>query len=208
MSRRKGVAPPDQKYGRGRKRTLTEEEEALWYEVMVETQPRPGRRKAVVTREYADTSAPTPEPKRTAKPPVKYTLKPVAPLHRPAPPPLNRLDDRTAKRLVRGQLMPEARLDLHGETRHTAAKVLLRFVADGRATGKRLVLVITGKGSLGHLLHSRDFHESSESGSVLRDLLPGWLNEPQFRTHVAGFQPAHPRHGGGGAFYLWLRRHK
>jgi hypothetical protein len=35
-----------------------------------------------------------------------------------------------------------------------------------------------------------------------------WLNEPEFRTHVSGFQPAHPRHGGGGALYVRLRRPK
>ena len=35
--------------------------------------------------------------------------------------------------------------------------------------------------------------------------------EEQFRPHplralVSGFQPAHPKHGGGGAFYVLLRR--
>ena len=36
--------------------------------------------------------------------------------------------------------------------------------------------------------------------------LPEWLHEPEFRAHVSGFQPAHPKHGGGGAFYVKLRR--
>lgn len=122
------------------------------------------------------------------------------------PPPLNALDNRTAKRLVRGQLTPEARLDLHGMTRHSAEPALLRFVTDARAQGRKLVLVITGKGSQGHLLHGRDFHSDPDRRSVLREEVPRWLGEPQFRTHVAGFQPAHPKHGGGGALYLWLRR--
>ena len=175
---------------------------------MIETKPRPGRRKALM-ESGAKLPANIPsEAKPSPFLPAKQAFRPPGPVHRAGPPPLNRLDDRTAKRLVRGQLRPEARLDLHGKTRHTAPQALLRFVTDARAAGRRLVLVITGKGSAGHLLHSRDFHESSHSGSVLRDLVPGWLNEPQFRTHVAGFQPAHPRHGGGGALYLWLRRHK
>ena len=42
----------------------------------------------------------------------------------------------------------------------------------------------------------------------LRRLVLEWLNEPEFRTHVSGFQPAHPRHGGGGALYVRLRRPK
>jgi DNA-nicking Smr family endonuclease len=40
----------------------------------------------------------------------------------------------------------------------------------------------------------------------LRRELPFWLEEGAFRIHVAAYQPAHPRHGGGGAFYVWLRR--
>ena len=30
--------------------------------------------------------------------------------------------------------------------------------------------------------------------------------EQQYRALVSGFQPAHPKHGGGGAFYVKLRR--
>jgi DNA-nicking Smr family endonuclease len=86
---------------------------------------------------------------------------------------------------------------------------LLGFLGRGRARGLRCVLVITGKGEspfTRHTLHSARFHEASEHTGVLRSALPGWLGEPEFRAHVAGFQPAHPRHGGGGAFYIWLRK--
>ncbi|WP_369009609.1 Smr/MutS family protein [Escherichia coli] len=41
---------------------------------------------------------------------------------------------------------------------------------------------------------------------MLRSAVPRWLSEAEFRLHVSGFQPAHPKHGGGGAFYLWLRK--
>ena len=40
----------------------------------------------------------------------------------------------------------------------------------------------------------------------LRRLLADWLHEAQFRSLVSGYQPAHPKHGGGGAFYVRLRR--
>jgi DNA-nicking Smr family endonuclease len=32
------------------------------------------------------------------------------------------------------------------------------------------------------------------------------FHEPEFRSLVAGFQPAHPKHGGGGAYYVRVRR--
>ena len=47
---------------------------------------------------------------------------------------------------------------------------------------------------------------TDKMAGLLRRLLPEWLNEPDFRTLVSGFQPAHPKHGGGGAFYVKIRR--
>ena len=37
-------------------------------------------------------------------------------------------------------------------------------------------------------------------------MLTEWLHESEFRALVSGFQPAHPKHGGGGAFYVKIRR--
>jgi DNA-nicking Smr family endonuclease len=49
------------------------------------------------------------------------------------------------------------------------------------------------------------FHAPEREGRLRREL-PHWLAEDLFRQHVVGFQPSHPRHGGGGAFYLRLRK--
>lgn len=199
----------DRKKAKSRHRTLTRDEAALWRKVTADATPRPGRKQQI-----ADPPETTAEPPKKNVPISKQSKRPAAPMTQQAPPlkraplapPLNALDNRTAKKLVRGQLTPEARLDLHGATRHSAEPELLRFVSAARDQGKRLVLVITGKGAQGHLLHGREFHADPHQRSVLREMVPRWLNEPQFRAHVAGFQPAHPKHGGGGALYLWLRR--
>ncbi len=201
----------DRKRPKTRRRSLTRDEAALWQKVTEDATPRPGRK-----QEVADPHEAASEPSKKIVPLPKQAKRPGAHIPSQAPtskrppaiPPLNALDNRIAKRLVRGQLTPDARLDLHGATRHSAEPTLLRFVADARAQGKRLVLVITGKGAQGHMLHGRNFHADPDRRSVLRDMVPRWLNEPQFRTHVAGFQPAHPKHGGGGALYLWLRRYR
>lgn len=210
MSRKTGETSPSPpsgpRYGRRRARVLTREERHLWQSVTADATPRPGRRRDLKEDPAEPAHETIADTKQARRAHPKPSIKPATPIHRPAVPPLTELDRRTAKRLVRGQLTPEGRLDLHGMTRHTAEPALLRFVADARAQGKKLVLVITGKGTPGHLLHGRDYHPGDAGRSVLRDLLPSWLGEPQFRTHVAGFQPAHPKHGGGGAFYLWLRR--
>ena len=124
-------------------------------------------------------------------------------------PPLASFDRRLAQKLSRGQLEPEARLDLHGDGVETARMKLLHFLASQHHQGIRLVLVITGKGASpfsGHTLHGvKHFHAPEREGRLRRELT-NWLHEEIFRLHVIGYQPSHPRHGGGGAFYLRLRR--
>jgi DNA-nicking Smr family endonuclease len=136
----------------------------------------------------------------------------VAPKRRPntaVPPPLSQMDRRTAQRLNRGQIEPEARLDLHGEGVETARMKLLHFLGLERHRGARFVLVITGKGAspyARHTLHGTSHFHTPEREGRLRREVPLWLHEESFRLHAVGFQPAHPRHGGGGAFYVRLRK--
>ena len=125
------------------------------------------------------------------------------------PPPITGFDRRTEQRLMRGKVEIEGRLDLHGMNLEEARMRLLDFIASRRAQGLRLVLVITGKGAspfASHTLHGRDHFYAPEREGRLRRQLPEWLHEAGFRAHVTGFQPAHPKHGGGGAFYVKLRR--
>lgn len=98
------------------------------------------------------------------------------------------LDRRTAERLRRGELPIEARLDLHGMTQEEAHAALERFLGRAHTAGQRCLLVITGK------------------GAVLREAVPRWLGEGEARDRVLASTPAQPRHGGGGALYVLLRR--
>jgi DNA-nicking Smr family endonuclease len=126
-----------------------------------------------------------------------------------SPPPLAQLDRRTAQRLNRGQIEPEARLDLHGEGVETARIKLLHFLSRERQRGSRHVLVITGKGAspyARHTLHGTSHFHTPEREGRLRREVPLWLNEDSFRQHALAIQPAHPKHGGGGAFYIRLRK--
>lgn len=130
-------------------------------------------------------------------------------LARSAPPPLGSFDRRTAQKLSRGLMEPDARIDLHGEGVETARMHLYHFLEQQRRHGTRLVLVITGKGAspyARHTLHGLSQFHSPERQGRLRREVPSWLHEDVFRVHVIGYQPAHPRHGGGGALYVRLRQ--
>jgi len=113
-----------------------------------------------------------------------------------------RMDRKTFTRMKRGKLKPERKLDLHGMTLAQAHPALRRFIRQAHADGLRLVVVVTGKGS-----SSRD-----EGGpiptprGVLRHQVPGWLHAPDLRPFVLQVTDAHVRHGGGGAYYVYLTR--
>jgi len=152
--------------------------------------------------------APTPDEAPVVKVPARPAAAraPIAPVRHEAPQPTEPaalsvdsfagVDRRTVDRLRRGKLPIEARLDLHGNYQDAAHAELNHFIAASAAAGRRVVLVITGKGSVG------------EGGGVLRRRLPDWLNQPACRPHVLAFAGARPEHGGGGAFYVLLRRQR
>lgn len=126
-----------------------------------------------------------------------------------AAPPITGFDRRTSQKMLRGNVDIERRIDLHGTGIEMAREKLFGFLSHCHAEGARTVLVITGKGDspfARHTLHGATHFHTDERQGRLRRHVPEWLHEQKFRTIVSGFQPAHPKHGGGGAFYVKLRR--
>ena len=210
------MADGDNKTRRGKHaRRLSTGEKELWQRVTQEAVPlRKPRRDPTADKTTTDIPMADPKPEAGAASRTRRAAKPAPlppPQQQPVPaaPPLTGLDRRMTQRLGRGQLEVEATLDLHGHTQERAYTVLASFLTRARARGFRLVLVITGKGDspyARHTLHGNDFYNVPERPGILRAALPKWLEESRFRAIVAGFQPAHPRHGGGGAFYVRLRK--
>ncbi|QBY02070.1 DNA mismatch repair protein MutS [Rhodophyticola sp. CCM32] len=112
-----------------------------------------------------------------------------------------RMDHGTHRQMIRGKLKPEARIDLHGLTLAEAHPRLVQFIQTAFANRKRLVLIITGKGK-----------DREEPGpipirrGVLRHQVPAWLAAPPLGALVLDIRPAHLRHGGEGAYYVYLKR--
>ena len=175
----------------GRIRSLTPEERKLWGSVA--RQVRPLTRAVMVQRpaEAADT--------HTAPSSHDANASAAVPAHDPhsrsypLPPPLAPIDRKARQKLARGHNAIDARIDLHGRTQAQAHRALRKFLLDAQAAGHRYVLVITGKG--------RD----QEQG-ILRRQVPLWLEAPDLRDLVVGFDTAHMGHGGAGALYVRVRR--
>ncbi|WP_342665319.1 Smr/MutS family protein [Roseicyclus elongatus] len=123
--------------------------------------------------------------------------------HRVAHAPV-RMDHGTYRKMQRGKLKPAARIDLHGMTLAQAHPALVHFIIDSFDAGHRLVLVITGKGR-GHPDDPNDGPIPIRRG-VLRQQVPGWLHAPPLGAIVLDVREAHQRHGGGGAYYVYLKR--
>jgi DNA-nicking Smr family endonuclease len=185
-----------------RKRSLSEEERALWESVARQTKPLRKRHRATKPQAGSpDAEAPVaakPEASPRSLPSAKMPRapKPAVP---PAAPALAPLGRRERSQLSRGRKEIEARLDLHGMTQTRAHRALSGFLQRAHIDGLTFVLVITGKG--------RTVGVESERG-VLRRQVPLWLNLPEFRTLVVGFEEAHIGHGGEGALYVRIRRSK
>jgi DNA-nicking Smr family endonuclease len=182
-----------------RKRSLSEEERALWESVARQTKPlrkKPRAARALAASAEADAlAAAKPGPPK----PVPLVKIPRAPKpHAPAAPPLAPIGRRERSQLSRGRKEIDARLDLHGMTQTRAHRALAGFLQRAHSDGLTFVLIITGKGKMG---------AESERG-VLRRQVPQWLSLPEFRSLVVGFEEAHIGHGGEGALYVRIRRAK
>lgn len=172
--------------------------------------------KSIKPLRHRASRSPPAAPTGAALPAKKHLNLPSAPhAHLPSPrkppPQITGLDRRTTQRLTRGQVDIERRLDLHGTGIDMARVHLLGFLRDAQAMGARNVLVITGKGDSPysrHTLHGAGHFHAPERAGRLRRLVTEWFHEPEFRNLVAGFQPAHPKHGGGGAYYVRVRRNR
>lgn len=117
------------------------------------------------------------------------------------------VDGRTAERLRRGTMEPDARLDLHGFTEVAAHGALITFLRSAQMRGYRLALVVTGKGTRKPDPYaSFDMELDARSRGVLKTAVPRWLKEPALAGMVADMREAHRKHGGAGALYVYLRK--
>ena len=172
-----------------RKPPLTDEDEELWSRYTKSVRPLHPKKNV----------SPAVKPKLKKKSEVNLrTAQPSKP-NPVATPPRQMIDAATSRKIRRGKLPVDGRIDLHGMRQNEAYEALHRFLHASYGQGRRCVLVITGKGRT----EARDGYEQP---GVLRRKVPDWLQSGSLAPLIVGFERAHIRDGGDGALYVLLRR--
>ena len=178
-------------------KTLSSEDRILWGKVARSTRALPGRLdaltefEAVFAERTGEPKAPEPPPKKAKamEEGIALTLgRGKETRHHPLERPVKR-------KIAKGRLALEARIDLHGMIQSEAHGFLLGFLIKAHERGLRHVLVITGKGT------------SLGSDGALKRAVPLWFSLPEFRPLISSYEPAARNHGGEGALYVRLARH-
>lgn len=185
-----------------RRRSLSAADRIAWAKVAATVTPRAGRAPPDTDTSHEREAAQTKParkntPKRSAghKDAGQHLAHPRSPADRSG-----------EKRVRRGKIDIDGRIDLHGMTlvqAHHALRGFIRAAAQRRA---RCVLVITGKGAPDHA--ERFLPMGERAPGVIRRATPGWLSEPDIAPLLAGTAPAHASHGGSGALYVFLKARK
>jgi len=175
---------------------LSSEDRILWGKVARSTRAMPGKLDALTEFEAAfaeKIEEKVPEPKKAkAEKPVSEGIaltigRGTETRHHPLERPVKR-------KIAKGRLALEARIDLHGMIQSEAHGFLLGFLIKAHERGLRHVLVITGKGT------------SLGSDGALKRAVPLWFSLPEFRPLISSYEPAARNHGGEGALYVRLAR--
>ena len=200
-----------QSAGRGG-RPITSDEASLWEHAtrtLVRVKAKP-RVTAALGPQGTEQSSPgtgpqKPKPRQPQTQPVRIgAQREAARAALPSAPEV--LDRRQMRRIAAGKTDIDGHIDLHGLRQAEAHARLRAFLQSASAAGLKTVLVITGKGAdadrgdaLGGALGERQ-------RGVLRRNVPLWLAQAELSHIVLSYAAAGTRHGGGGAFYVRLRK--
>lgn len=187
-----------------RRRQLKPDEQELWSQVKKTVAPLAPARllPSRVTKDVKPTVDP---PAMTAE--IKTSeptqaFKPFLPAYRPVISQPKRhagqpsLEKPVHRKLAKGNIIIDARIDLHNMTQSVAHHRLANFLADCRNQSLRHVLVITGKG------------QTSGGDGILKRMVPVWLTTEPMKSEISGFSSSARHHGGEGALYVRLKKQR
>ena len=98
------------------------------------------------------------------------------------------------------------KIDLHGYSLSEANQVVKKFILESFNSGYEKLIIVTGKGS-----RSKSYENPylSKELSVLKYSIPEYIKDNKnLSSKIAKISPALQKDGGGGAFYIFLKKNK
>jgi DNA-nicking Smr family endonuclease len=192
----------------GRVRGLRPDEQQLWEKIRQSATPLHTQKRQAIKAAVEHLNAPPDPPKlpqfrvgEKFQTLAQTNYSPGLSAHLTSTP--VQMDRKRFDRMKKGKLAPEARVDLHGMTITQAHSTLVSFVLRAHGDGLRLILVITGKGKT-----RADTDPIPSRIGAIKHQVPSWLRAAPLKPAVLQVSEAHVKHGGSGAFYVYLRRQR
>jgi DNA-nicking Smr family endonuclease len=185
-------------------RGLTADEAEAWAQVAATVAPIGPRKSAAAPAAPSPRQAdPAPQARENTRKPApaapRQSARAVAVADGKARPDPG-LDSHWDRRFRSGAIEPDFTLDLHGHTLDSAHARLMDGLAQARALGARVVLLIAGKA------RPVEHADRGERRGAIRAKVLDWLASSSHAPAIAAIRKAHQRHGGEGALYIVLRR--
>ncbi len=110
------------------------------------------------------------------------------------------LEKNTLKKILKGKIKVMDQLDLHGHNCKDSKKLVLEFINRNYSHNRRLLLLITGKGT------RLSVEEGWKGTGKLKRSIPDWLRSKALNDKILWFDHAPPEKGGDGAYLIYLKK--
>tara|TARA_Y100001970_G_C14091917_1_gene780500 strand:+ start:492 stop:1034 length:543 start_codon:yes stop_codon:yes gene_type:complete len=116
----------------------------------------------------------------------------------------------TNKKLRRGKINIDKKVDFHGNTLAEAEIIFNQTVIDSYNNSKRCILFITGKGLGINKKNEGEYYLKKPKlfYGKIRTSFFSWIKKDEVSKYILNVEQAKIEHGGDGAFYVYLRKRK
>ena len=110
------------------------------------------------------------------------------------------------KKLKKGQIIIDKKIDFHGYSLYEAKQLFLDTIKDCYIKNHRCILFVTGKGTNKRMMEGA--YDSRLYFGKIRNNFLKWLDIKEVHHKILSVQQAGVKNGGDGAFFVYLRKNK
>ena len=114
--------------------------------------------------------------------------------------------DNINKKLKKGQITINKKIDFHGCSLEEAKELFLNTITNCFIENYRCILFITGKGLSKKTTNI--FQKNKLYYGKIRNEFLNWVSEKEIQSKILNVQRANRENGGDGAFFVYLRKNK